>query len=131
MTEAWAQQNPDTLQALLRALICAAAWADAPEHRRELATLLARPEHVGASREIIEASLAGMVFDAGGANAPAPVHAAWLAGQMQRWGHIAADQDLAALAAQVYRPDLHAQARAALGLAPVSLPNALSEFAPQ
>jgi two-component system, oxyanion-binding sensor len=80
---------------------------------------------------VIETSLAGMLFDIEGANAPAPVHAAWLAGQMQRWGHIAAHHDLPALAAQVYRPDLHALARAALSLAPINLPSALREFAPQ
>ncbi len=65
------------------------------------------------------------------ANAPAPVHAVWLAGQMQRWGHIGVDQDLKALAGRVHRPDPHAQARAAPGLAPISLPTALIGFAPQ
>ncbi|HET6970573.1 MAG TPA: CmpA/NrtA family ABC transporter substrate-binding protein, partial [Phenylobacterium sp.] len=42
-TEAWAEANPAALQALLRALLKAAVWADAPENRAELAAILARP----------------------------------------------------------------------------------------
>ncbi|MBW8812916.1 MAG: ABC transporter substrate-binding protein [Caulobacterales bacterium] len=115
-TEAWADAHPDALQGLLRALLKAAAWADAPENRAELAAILAQPHYVDASAAVIEASLGGMVFHAEGASAPAPIHAAWLAAQMMRWGHISADVDLAGLAQRVYRPDLYATAATALGL---------------
>jgi NitT/TauT family transport system ATP-binding protein/nitrate/nitrite transport system substrate-binding protein len=131
VTEAWAGANPEALQALLRALLGAAAWADAAENRPVLAELLAETGYVGADRAVIEASLADMVFHADGASAPAPVHAAWLATQMMRWGHIPADVDIAALAARVYRPDLHAQAAAALGLAAVPPTQVLRGFSTQ
>lgn len=118
VTEAWAEANPEVLQALLRALLRAAAWADAPANRAELATILAEPQHVGADAKVILRSLSDMVFHADGANAPAPIHAGWLAAQMMRWGHIPADVDIPALARRVYRPDLFATAAAALGLPP-------------
>jgi ABC-type nitrate/sulfonate/bicarbonate transport system substrate-binding protein len=121
VTEAWAEANPGPLQALLRALLKAAAWTDAGENREELAGILAAPQRVGADADVIRRSLADMIFHAGGANRPAPVHAGWLAAQMMRWAHIPADVDIPALATRVYRPDLFDQAAAALGL-PAALP---------
>jgi len=116
VTEAWAEARPDDLQALLRAMLQAGAWADAPGNRAELASLLALPHYVGADPLVIEASLSDMIFHAGGASAPQTVHAAWLLSQMMRWAHIDPDVDIAAVASRVYRPDLHQAATRALGL---------------
>ncbi len=116
VTQTWADANPERLQAILRALLRAAAWADAAENRPLLAELLSEAAHVGASREVIEASLTDIVLYAKGANVPEPIHAAWLAAQMVRWGHIPRDVDVLELAARVYRPDLLAVAAAELGL---------------
>jgi len=127
-TEAWAETNPEVLQGLLRALLTAAAWAEAPENRSELAAILALPHYVDADRAVIEASLAGMMFHGDGANAPQPIHAAWLATQMMRWGHIPADVDLAGLAQRVYRPDLYVPAAAQLGLPPAAVVESLKGF---
>jgi ABC-type nitrate/sulfonate/bicarbonate transport system substrate-binding protein len=128
VTEAWADAHPEVLQALLRALLRAAAWTDALENRAELAAILATTDRVHADRAVIEASLADMVFYADGASAPAPVHAGWLATQMMRWGHIPADTDITALARRVYRPDLHAAAATALGLEVPAAPESLKGY---
>lgn len=128
VTEAWSLANPDRLQAILRALIRAAVWADAQDNRRKLAAILAQPRYVGADADIIEASLAGMIFHAAGANAPLPVHAAWLLSQMMRWGHVDPGMDIAAVAGRVYRPDLCAIAAADLGLPSTVLPEALDGY---
>ena len=118
VTEAFASQDPARLQAVLRALVRAQAWADAPENRTELATLLAEPEHVGAERQAIIAALeAGLVFQKDGAALPRLEHARWLLGQMRRWGQIGRGGDDESLAARVYRPDLALEAMAAAGLA--------------
>lgn len=130
VAEAWAHARPDVLQALLRALLRAAAWTEAEENRQELVAILARPEHVGADPQVIARSLGDIVFHAGGANRPQPAHAAWLAAQMMRWGHIPAEVDIAALARRVYRPDLYAPAAAALGLAEAPELTVLSGYAP-
>jgi ABC-type nitrate/sulfonate/bicarbonate transport system substrate-binding protein len=66
-TETWAERNPEILQALLRALLRAAAWADAPENRGALAGLLARPDYVGAEAATIAGSLGDIVFHRDGA----------------------------------------------------------------
>ncbi|MDZ4374634.1 MAG: ABC transporter substrate-binding protein, partial [Phenylobacterium sp.] len=110
VTEAWAQARPEVLQALLRALLRAAAWAET--HRSELAAILALPRYVGAPAETIGPSLADMIFHAEGANAPAADHAAWLLAQMARWGHLPATADPTRVAARVYRHDLYAEALA-------------------
>lgn len=128
VTEAWAAENPEVLQALLRALLRAAAWTDAGENRPVLARLLAEAGHVGADRAVIRESLADMIFHADGASAPAPVHAGWLLAQMMRWGHIPAHIDIAGLARRVYRPDLHAQAATALGQPIIAPPEMLKGF---
>src|SRR5690606_21917915 len=117
VSESWAERNAGALQAMLRALIAAAAWADAPENRGQLAALLARPEYVGAPQELIARSLRDIVFFADFANFPWPSHAAWCLSQMLRWGQIERGVDVAAVAAQVYRPDLYRIAATALGVA--------------
>jgi ABC-type nitrate/sulfonate/bicarbonate transport system substrate-binding protein len=128
VTEAWATENPEALQALLRAMLQGAAWADAPENRPALAAILSEPHYVGADARVIEPSLAGMLFNVGGASAPWPVHAGWLLSQMMRWAHIAPDVDIAATARRVYRPDLRATAASALGMPPFQISEVLDGF---
>jgi NitT/TauT family transport system ATP-binding protein/nitrate/nitrite transport system substrate-binding protein len=113
VTDAWAQRNPDVLAALLRALVKAAAWADAAENRGELVALLAG--HVDAPPAAIEGSLDDIAFHRDGAGVPQPVHAAWLLSQMMRWGQVASDLDIESVARRVYRPDLFAAAAGGIG----------------
>ncbi|WP_374452251.1 CmpA/NrtA family ABC transporter substrate-binding protein [Phenylobacterium sp.] len=112
VTQEWAQENGEILTRLLRALIAAAAWCDTPEHRGELSSLLAGPAYVDAPRAAIAASLDDVIFHRDGANAPRPAQAAWLLGQMARWGQVAADAEASSVAGQVYRLDLYEAARA-------------------
>jgi len=53
-----------------------------------------------------------VIFHREGANAPRPAQAAWLLGQMARWGQVAADAETSSVAGQVYRLDLYEAARA-------------------
>ena len=129
VTAAWAGRHPEALQALLRALLKAAAWADAAENRRELAELLAQPQYVGVDAALVEATLPETSFHRDGAGAPLPAHAGWVISQMMRWGQAPPELDIAAAARRVYRPDLYAVAAAAVGLAPVALPDSLGGFA--
>ncbi|KRB41013.1 CmpA/NrtA family ABC transporter substrate-binding protein [Phenylobacterium sp. Root700] len=109
VTRAWAQANPVVLQALLRALLRALAWADSPENREALATLLAEPQHVGVASDAIAAGLKHVVFHRGGVTRPDPAQAMWLLDQMRRWGQIAPGADVEA-ALSVYAPQMHDQA---------------------
>jgi len=128
VTEAWAAGRPDDLQALLRAMLLAGAWADDPGNRAELALMLAQPHYVGADPSVIEASLSDMIFYAEGASAPQPLHAAWLLSQMMRWAHIDPGVDIEAVARRVYRPDLHQAATRALALPDAPQVDALEGF---
>lgn len=120
VADAWAGRNPDTLQALLRALLRAGQWADAPEHRAELAEILARPDYVGAAPAVIARTLTdapeGVAYHRWLASFPWRSHAAWFFSQMVRWGQAPASDEALAAARQVYRPDLYRTAAAALGL---------------
>ncbi|CAN7254014.1 CmpA/NrtA family ABC transporter substrate-binding protein [Phenylobacterium sp. LjRoot225] len=129
VTADWATRNPEALQALLRALLKGAAWADDPENRAQLAQILAQPEYVDASVGSIARSLPTTSFHRNAANAPLPVQAGWLLSQMMRWGHAPPDLDIRAMAEAVYRLDLYNQAAADLGWSTVSAPEAADGFA--
>src|SRR5262245_7623618 len=66
------EAEPQRLGALLRALAAAARWADDASNHGVLAALLARPEYVGASAELIERALRGRLALGGGRAATAP-----------------------------------------------------------
>jgi NitT/TauT family transport system ATP-binding protein/nitrate/nitrite transport system substrate-binding protein len=117
----WADANPDVLQALLRALIRAARWADAPENRPELAALLAGPAYLGQSRDLIHRALdrSGLRFGSGdedGADLGLVDRddARWLLADMGDAS--VASETASSLADAMVRPDLYGQARASLGL---------------
>jgi len=119
-TEAWARRHPETLAALVGALIEACAWLDEPANHAEAARVLASPRYVNAPAEVIARSLAlpGFhIFHRNGANFPWRSHADWFLAQMVRWGQASAGCDLRAVADRVFRPDLFRAAAAALGIA--------------
>ena len=126
----WAERHPATTQALLRALLKAAVWADAPENRAEMAAILAGVAYVDAPAEVVRLSLVGsppyapgeagsesldyLVYHRYAASFPWRSHAIWFLSQMVRWGQSPRNADFAA-AAEVYRPDLYRIAAKALG----------------
>jgi ABC-type nitrate/sulfonate/bicarbonate transport system substrate-binding protein len=120
VTAAWAEENPETLQAMLRALLKAGAWADEAANREILAGWLAGAAYLDTALEVVRRGLLpesfrGLLFHHEDASFPWRSHAVWLLGQMKRWGQARADLDLAALADQVYRPDLYRKAAGAIG----------------
>ncbi|HEY9218804.1 MAG TPA: hypothetical protein VIO94_12185, partial [Phenylobacterium sp.] len=105
--------------------------ADDPDRRGELAGMLARPEYVDASEEVIGRSLLGsppyapnepgpasldyIIYHRYAATFPWRSHAVWFLTQMLRWGQIGSEVDIAAAAERTYRPDLYRAAAADLG----------------
>jgi nitrate/nitrite transport system substrate-binding protein len=130
ITEAFAQENPNTTLALTKALIRAAIWLDENDNANRPAAvdMLARPEYVGADREVIAASMTGTfeyekgdvrevpdfnVFFRYNATYPYYSDAVWYLTQMRRWGQIAEPKDdtwFDETAKSVYRPDIYLQA---------------------
>lgn len=139
VSKIWADQQPQTLAALLRALYHAAKWCGAQENYAELARLLALPAYLNRPADVIEAALTGKFKDADGcdldvedfflpfaraATFPWQSHALWLYSQMVRWGNVKHSAENANLALKSYRPDIY---RAALKPLNVALPGANSK----
>jgi ABC-type nitrate/sulfonate/bicarbonate transport system substrate-binding protein len=119
----WAETNPESLDALIRALQGAARWAGAAENRKELSEMLARPEYLGVPAALIVHILSGeiafavdsenrrisdyVVFDGMSATYPWPSQALWLYSQMVRWGQVAASDSALQAVMQTYRPDFY------------------------
>lgn len=132
----WAEENPEALAALLRALHHSARWCQDPANRDELAALMAEPRFLGQPPAIQMPVLTGHLQLGGGAeraiedffvpfdkaaNFPWKSHALWFYTQMVRWGQLAHTRQNLAIARDCYRPDLY---RAALKPLGVALPGA-------
>jgi nitrate/nitrite transport system substrate-binding protein len=118
-TETWAQRNPKTLIALVKAIAEAGAWLDEPANRPEAARVLASPRYLNVSAEVIARSLSlpdFHVFHRQLANFPWRSHADWYLAQMVRWGQVSPRDDLRAIADRVYRSDIYRAAASELGL---------------
>lgn len=134
VTQDFATKNPNTTVHLVKALIRAAYWLDENNNanRNEAVEILARPEYVGAKKEVIANSMTGTfeyekgdkrevpdfnVFFRYNATYPYYSDAVWFLTQMRRWGQIGETKDDAwydTQAKKVYRPDIYQQAATAL-----------------
>ena len=119
----WAQEHPEVLRRLVRAHGRAAAFVEDPANRDEVSAMLAAPNRIGASADVIRRTLDGrlkvtsdgavrvsdryLLIGRNGAGRPDPVQAAWLYAQMVRWGQAPLSADLLAAAKAVFRPDLY------------------------
>ncbi|MGH1466430.1 MAG: CmpA/NrtA family ABC transporter substrate-binding protein [Cognatishimia sp.] len=126
----FAQENPNTTLAVVKALIRAAMWLDENDNanRAEAVALLSQPEYVGADEEVIAASMTGTfeyekgdvrsvpdfnVFFRYNATYPFYSDAIWYLTQMRRWGQIAEakpDSWYDEVAKSVYKPEIYLEA---------------------
>ncbi len=119
-TEAWAERHPNTLKALIKALIEACLWLDEPSNRPEAARILSSPRYLNTPAEVISRTLdlpGFHVFQRDAANFPWRSHADWFLAQMVRWKQASPDIDITATADRVYRTDLYRAAARELGVA--------------
>lgn len=120
----WAERNPAALLAVMEGLLRAARWLDEPANSAEAIALLAAEKYLAQTPRIVASSLGvgaqsdrrHSVFFGYAATFPWVSHAAWLLGQMVRWGQIYEPLDIIATAKTVYRPDLYRRAAAELGI---------------
>ncbi len=105
VTAGWADKNPNTHVAVVKALIRACMWLDASmANRIEAVKMLAKPNYVGADAEVIGNSMTGTFEYEKGDKRPLPdfnvffryfatypfySDAIWYLTQMRRWGQIA------------------------------------------
>ncbi|MEN3977065.1 CmpA/NrtA family ABC transporter substrate-binding protein [Emcibacter sp. SYSU 3D8] len=130
VTKAWADANPNTHLAVVKALIRAAIWLDANDNanRRKAVEILARSGYVGADAAVIANSMTGTFEYEKGDKRPMPEFntffrhfatypyysdAIWYLTQMRRWGQISQarpDAWYAETAKKIYRPDIYLKA---------------------
>lgn len=126
----WAEENPNTHLAVVKALIRAAKWLDENNNanRKEAVKILSQPNYVGADYEVIANSMTGTfeyekgdkrevpdfnVFYRYYATYPFYSDAVWYLTQMRRWGQIAEDKPDSwydETAKKVYKPDIYIKA---------------------
>ncbi len=130
VTKKWAEENPNTLIAITKAMIRACMWLDEGDgrNRAEAVRILAKSDYVGADEKVIANSMTGTFEYEKGDKRPVPdfnvffkyfatypylSDAVWYLTQMRRWGQIPAarsDAWFAETAKQVYRPDIYLKA---------------------
>ncbi|MBA4741656.1 MAG: ABC transporter substrate-binding protein [Azoarcus sp.] len=130
VTAEWAEANPNTHVAVVKALIRAGKWLDEEnnKNRKEAAKMISAAQYVGADYEVIANSMTGIfefekgdkraapdynVFFRYNATYPYYSDAVWYLTQMRRWGQIAEhkpDSWYLETAKKVFRPDVYQQA---------------------
>jgi nitrate/nitrite transport system substrate-binding protein len=138
-TEEFAEKNPKTVRAVLKALYEASVWLDDLKNRAEQAEIVSRPTYINCPPELILGRLLGnydygdgrkkqdeffMSFNARGCNFPQPKYATWWLTQFRRWGMVNGTPDYAGVTAKVMRPDLYQAALKELGVDPGSTSDA-------
>ena len=130
VSKKWADENPNTHIAVIKAMIRAAKWLDDDnnKNRPEAVKILSQSNYVGADYDVIANSMTGTfeyekgdkrevpdfnVFFRYNATYPYYSDAIWYLTQMRRWGQIAdykPDSWYMDIAKKVYRPDIYTQA---------------------
>ncbi|MCF3649505.1 CmpA/NrtA family ABC transporter substrate-binding protein [Synoicihabitans lomoniglobus] len=131
VSKAWAEANPDTHVAVVKALIRAGKWLDATDasgkliNREEAVRILAQPNYVGADYDVIKSSMTGSftfqktdvrempdfnVFFKYHATYPWYSDGIWFLTQMRRWGQITESKSAdwyAETAKDIYLPTVY------------------------
>jgi len=134
VTKAWADQNPNTHSAVVKALIRAGKWLDETDasgkyvNRHEAARILSKPNYVGADYNVIKNSMTGFfyfqktdkrempdfnVFFKYHCTYPWYSDGVWFLTQMRRWGQITENKPAAwyhDTAKEIYLPSVYLDA---------------------
>lgn len=131
-TEEFAEQNPKTVKAVLKALHEASLWLDRMENRPEQAQIVSAATYINCPPEIILGRLQGkydmgdgrrlrdpdyMIYSGRNCNYPQLKYGKWWLTQLRRWGFVEGAPDYDAVARQVMRPDLYESAMKEIGYA--------------
>jgi len=109
----FAQKNPNTFQALFKAIVDATQYAHQASNRKEIAKAISPRNFLNQPVEVVEQVLTGTYPDGLGNTKtvpdridfdPFPYHsmAIWIMTQMKRWGYLKQDVDYKKIAQEVY-----------------------------
>ncbi len=129
-TAEFADKNPKTVKAVLKALHEASVWLDDLSNRPEQCELVSRANYINCPRELILPRMQGnydfgdgrkttdpnyMIFSQRNCNYPQYKYAVWWLTQFRRWGMVSGPPEYDKIARQVMRPDLYEEAMKELG----------------
>jgi nitrate/nitrite transport system substrate-binding protein len=128
--EDFADKNPKTVKAILKALHEASVWLDDMKNRPEQAEIVSRATYINCPADLILGRLQGqydygdgrkeqdpnyMIFSDRNCNYPQPKYATWWLTQFRRWGMVPSAPDYEGIAKKVMRTDLYEEAMKELG----------------
>jgi nitrate/nitrite transport system substrate-binding protein len=124
-TETFAEKNPKTIKAVLKALHEASVWLDEMSNRSELSQIVSKATYINCDPQSIRGRLEGdydygdgrkekdpnyMIFSERNCNYPSKAYAKWVLSQYRRWGLTTGTPDYEGIAAKVMRTDLFTEA---------------------
>ncbi|MBI2946034.1 MAG: ABC transporter substrate-binding protein [Verrucomicrobia bacterium] len=130
-TAEFAERNPKSVKACLKALHEASVWLDSMENRPEQCEIVSRPTYINCPKEIILGRLQGkldygdgrtmqdefyMHFSRRNCNYPQAAYCKWWLTQFRRWGMVTGAPDYEGVAKQVMRPDIYLEAMKEIGV---------------
>ena len=126
----FAEKNPRTVKATLKALHEASIWLDHMVNRPEQAQIVSRATYINCPPEIILGRMQGkydfgdgrkkedpsyMIFHDRNCNYPQAKYATWFLSQFRRWGFVDGSVDYAGIAKEVMRADIYEEAMREVG----------------
>lgn len=130
-TAEFADKNPKTVKAVLKALHEASVWLDDMANRPEQCEIVSKPNYINCQKEVILGRLLGeldygdgrktkdefyMHFSKRNCNFPQPAYAKWWLTQFRRWGMVTGAPDYAGVASKVMRGDIYTEAMKEIGV---------------
>jgi nitrate/nitrite transport system substrate-binding protein len=131
-TEEFAEKNPKTVKAVLKALHEASVWLDDLGNRPEQCDIVSKATYINCDAKTILGRLVGdqdygdgrkikdefyMHYSRRNCNFPQPKYATWFLSQYRRWGMVTGAPDYDGIAKRVMRTDLYTEAMKEIGYA--------------
>jgi nitrate/nitrite transport system substrate-binding protein len=126
----FADKNPKTVKAVLKALHEASVWLDDLSNRPEQCALVSKATYINCDKETILGRLQGhydygdgrkaedpnyMIFSSRNCNYPQPKYCKWFLTQFRRWGLVKGAPDYEGITKQVMRADIYEEAMKEIG----------------
>jgi nitrate/nitrite transport system substrate-binding protein len=129
-TKEFAEANPKTVKAVLKALHEASVWLDDLGNRKEQVEIISKPSYVNCPPEVIYSRLMGeldygdgrtkkdedyMIFSSRNCNYPQPKYIKWWLSQFRRWGMVEGAPDYDGVAKAIAGTALYEEAMKEIG----------------
>ena len=127
----FADKNPKTVRAVLKALQEASVWLDNMANRAEQAQIVSKATYINCPPDVILGRMKGeydfgdgrtkkdpnyMIFNDRNCNYPQLKYAVWFLSQYRRWGMVDGTVDYNGIAQQVMRPDIYESVMKEMGV---------------